>query len=78
MSGEHAKKELINGGKPESSGKKNEGRTPSKEADDKHKEDKEESADSIKSHKKGDKKKKEDEEGGLLRDRLLHALNLRR
>jgi hypothetical protein len=58
MSGEHAKKELITGRKLESSGKKNEGRTPSKEADDKHKEDKEESIDSVKSHKKGDKKKK--------------------
>jgi hypothetical protein len=61
MSGEHAKKELITGEKPGSSGKKNEGKTPSKEAkisDDKHKEDKKESANSIKSHKKGDKKKK--------------------
>jgi hypothetical protein len=49
---------LITGEKPGSSGKKNEGKTPSKEADDKHKEDKAESAGSIKSHKKGDKKKK--------------------
>jgi hypothetical protein len=32
MSGEHAKKELITGEKPESLGKKNEGKTPSKEA----------------------------------------------
>jgi hypothetical protein len=61
MSREHAKKELIKGEKPGSLGKKNEGKTPSKEAKvsgDKHKEDKEESAGSIKSHKKGDKKKK--------------------
>jgi hypothetical protein len=58
MSGEHTKEELITEEKPRSSGKKNEGKTPSKEADDKHKEDKEESAGSIKSHKKGDKKKK--------------------
>jgi hypothetical protein len=58
MSGEHAKKELMIGEKPGSLGKKNEGKTPSKEADDKHKEDKDESAGSIKSHKKGDKKKK--------------------
>ena len=59
MSGEHAKKELmITGEKLGSSGKKIEERTPSKEADDKHKEHKDESAGSIKSHKKGDKKKK--------------------
>jgi hypothetical protein len=41
--------------KPEGSGRKNDERTPSKEADDKHKE---ESASSIKSHRKGDKNKK--------------------
>jgi hypothetical protein len=58
MSGEHAKKELIIRENPRSLGKKNEGKTMSKEASDKHKEDKEESASSIKSHKKGDKKKK--------------------
>jgi hypothetical protein len=60
MSGEHAKKELITGEKPGSSGNKNEGKTPLKEAkvsDDKHKEDKEESTGTVKSHKKGDKKK---------------------
>jgi hypothetical protein len=39
-------------------GKKNKGKTPSKEAGDKHKEDKDKSIGSIKSHKKGDKKKK--------------------
>jgi hypothetical protein len=53
MSGEHAKKELITGKKPRSSGKKNEGKTPSKEAGDKHKEDKDESAGSTNSYKKG-------------------------
>jgi hypothetical protein len=40
MSEEHTKKELINGEKLGSSGKKNEGKTPSKEAKisgDKHK-----------------------------------------
>jgi hypothetical protein len=58
MSGEHAKKELITVEKPRSSGKKNEGKTPSKETGNKHKEDKEESASFVKSHKKGDKKKK--------------------
>jgi hypothetical protein len=55
MSGEHTKREMITGEKPGSSGKKNEERTPSKEADDKHKD---ESVGSNKSHKKGDKKKK--------------------
>jgi hypothetical protein len=55
MSGEHAKREMVTGEKPEGSGRKNDERTPSKEADDKHKE---ESASSIKSHRKGDKKKK--------------------
>ena len=58
MSGEHAKKELMTEEKAESSRKKNEGKTPSKEVGDKHKEDKDESASSINSHKKGDKKKK--------------------
>jgi hypothetical protein len=58
MSGEHAKKELITGEKPGSSGKKNEENTQSKEVGHKLKEDKDESAGSIKSHKKGDKKKK--------------------
>jgi hypothetical protein len=58
MSGEHAKREMIVGEKPGSSGKKNEEKTPSKEAGHKHKEEKVESAGSIKSHKKGDKKKK--------------------
>jgi hypothetical protein len=57
MSGEHTKKKLITGEKPRSSGKKNEGKTPSKEACGKHKQVKEESTSSIKSHNKGDKKK---------------------
>jgi hypothetical protein len=53
MSGEHAKREMVIGNNPEASGRKNDEQTPSKEAD-KHKE---ESASSIKSHRKGDKKK---------------------
>jgi hypothetical protein len=65
MSGEHAKREMVTGEKPGSLGKKNEEKTPSKEASHKHKEEKDEYARSIKSHKKGNKKKK-DEEGGLL------------
>jgi hypothetical protein len=56
MSIEHAKREMVTGEKPEASGKKNEERTLSKEAGDKHKE---ESVGSIKSHRKGDKKKRE-------------------
>jgi transposase InsO family protein len=55
MSGEHAKREMVTGEKPEGSGRKNEEWTPSKETDKKHKE---ESAFSIKSHRKGDKNKK--------------------
>jgi hypothetical protein len=55
MSGEHAKREIVIGDKPEASGRKNDEWTPSKEAGDKHKE---ESTGSIKSHRKGDKKKK--------------------
>jgi hypothetical protein len=55
MSGEHAKREMVTGEKPKGSGRKNDERTPSKEAGDKHKE---ESASSINSHRKGDKKKK--------------------
>ena len=58
MSGEHAKREMVTGENPRSSGKKNEEKTLSKEADHKHKEEKDESVGSIKSHKKGDKKKK--------------------
>jgi hypothetical protein len=55
MSREHTKREMVTGEKPEALGWKNDERTPSKEAGDKHKE---ESTSSIKSHRKGDKKKK--------------------
>jgi hypothetical protein len=61
MTGEHAKREIATKEKPGSSGKKHEDKTSSKEVkmfSDKHKEEKEESAGSIKSRKKGDKKKK--------------------
>jgi hypothetical protein len=53
MSGEHAKKELMAEEKPRSSRNKNEVKIPSKETSDKHKQDKDESAGSINSHKKG-------------------------
>jgi hypothetical protein len=55
MSRDHAKREMVTGDKPEGSIRKNDEQTPSKEVGDKHKE---ESASSIKSHRKGDKKKK--------------------
>jgi hypothetical protein len=58
MLGKHAKREMVTREKPGSSRKKNEERTPSKEADNKHKENKEESIGSMKSHRKGDNKKK--------------------
>jgi hypothetical protein len=58
MSGEHAKRKMVAGKNPGSSRKKNEERTPLKEASDKQKEHKEESIGCIKSHRKGDKKKK--------------------
>jgi hypothetical protein len=58
MSGGHTKREMVTGEKLGSSGKNNGERTPSKAASDKHKEDKDESAGSIKSHRKGEKKKK--------------------
>jgi hypothetical protein len=54
MSGDYAKREIVTGDKVEGSGRKNE-RTPSRESGDKYKE---ESASSIKSHRKGYKKKK--------------------
>jgi hypothetical protein len=50
MSGDHAKREIVTGDKPASSG-----RTLSRESGNKHRE---ESSSSIKSHRKGDKKKK--------------------
>jgi hypothetical protein len=55
MSREHTKREMVTGKKPEGSGRKNDERTPSREANNKHKE---ESTSSIKSHRKGDKKTK--------------------
>jgi hypothetical protein len=80
MSDEHAKKEVPTGEKPDTLGKKHEVKTSSKKvkiSSNKHTEDKEESIGSIKLHKKkGNNKKKEDEKGGLLRDRLIRALNL--
>jgi hypothetical protein len=66
MSGEHAKRKTVTGEKVGASGKKIEEITPSKEVGDKNKEHKDESAGSIKSHRKGDKRKKENEEGRLL------------
>jgi hypothetical protein len=39
MSREHAKREMVTDEKPEASGRKNDERTPSKEADDKYKEE---------------------------------------
>ena len=50
MSGEHTKREMVTKEKPGSSRKKIEERTPSEEANDKHKEHTEEFADSIMSH----------------------------
>jgi hypothetical protein len=50
MSGDHAKREIVTGDKPASSG-----RTLSRESGNKHKE---ESSSSTKSHLRGDKKKK--------------------
>jgi hypothetical protein len=38
ISGEHVKREIVTDEKPEASGKKNDERTSSKEADNKHKE----------------------------------------
>jgi hypothetical protein len=55
MSGDHAKREIVIGDKAEGSERKNNERTPSRESGDKYKE---ESASSIKSHRKGDKNKK--------------------
>jgi hypothetical protein len=52
MSGEHAKREMVIGEKPRSWRKKNEGKTPSKDGGDKHKEHKDESTGSINAHKR--------------------------
>jgi hypothetical protein len=54
MSGDHSKREIVTGDKADGLGRKNE-QTLSRESGDKYKE---ESASSIKSHRKGDKKKK--------------------
>jgi hypothetical protein len=54
MSGEHAKREIVTGEKPEGSRRKNNKQILLKEAGNKYKE---ESTSSIKSHRKGDKKK---------------------
>jgi hypothetical protein len=69
MSGEHTKREMVTGEKPEGSGRKNDEQTPSKEAGDKHKE---ESPSSIKSHRKGDKKKKKMKNWSTTRPNLHH------
>jgi hypothetical protein len=58
MSGEHAKREMVTREKLGSLVKKNEEKTLSRETGHKHKEEKDESTGSIKSHKSGDKKKK--------------------
>jgi hypothetical protein len=49
---------MVTSEKPGSSGKKNEEKTLSNETGHKHKQEKDESSGSIKSHKRGDKKKK--------------------
>jgi hypothetical protein len=69
MSGDHAKREIVTGGDKSTSS----GRTHSREFSHKHKE---ESASSIKSQRRGDKKRK-NEESDLLRDRLFVTLHLR-
>jgi hypothetical protein len=56
MSGDHVKREIVTGDKPEASGRKNEKQTPSKESSDKYKE---ESVSSIKSHRKEEKENEE-------------------
>jgi hypothetical protein len=55
MSKEHAKREIVTSDKAEGSGRKNNEQIPSRESGEKYNE---ESASSIKSHRKGDKKKK--------------------
>jgi hypothetical protein len=68
MSGDYTKREIMTGGDKSASS----GRTHSRESDHKHKE---ESASSIKSQLRGDKKKKM-KKSGLLRDRLFVTLHL--
>jgi hypothetical protein len=69
MSEDHAKREIMTSGDKSASS----GRTHSRESGHKHKE---ESASSIESQQRGDKKE-ENEESGLLRDRLFVTLYLR-
>jgi hypothetical protein len=68
MSWDHAKREIVTGGDKSVSS----GRTRSRESGHKHKE---ESTSSIKSQQRG--QKEEDEESGLLLDRLFVTLHLR-
>jgi hypothetical protein len=68
MSGDHAKREIVTDEKPATS----HGKAPSKESSNNLKE----GLPPHKSHRSGDKKK-EDEEGGLLRDRLFVAIHFR-
>ena len=58
MSKEHAKREIVTSDKAEGSGRKNNEQIPSRESGEKYNE---ESASSIKSHRKGDKKKRKSE-----------------
>jgi hypothetical protein len=69
MLGDHAKKEMVTGEKPATS----HGKAPSGESYNKGKGKEKESP----SHKSKRWQEKEDEEGGLLRDRLLVAIHLR-
>jgi hypothetical protein len=64
---------MVTTEKPEGSGRKNDERTPSMEAGDKHKE---ESASFIKSHRKGDKKKKKMKKRSTTRPTLHHLPHL--
>jgi hypothetical protein len=68
MSGDHAKKEMVTGEKPATS----HGKAPSGESSNKVKG----SPSHDKSRRSGEKEK-EDEESGLLRDRLFIAIHLR-
>jgi hypothetical protein len=74
MSRDHAKREIVIGDKPTGSGK-----TPSRESDNKYKE---ESSSSIKLHRRGDKKKKKMKHPphpapSSGRDRLFNTLHIR-
>jgi hypothetical protein len=69
MSGDHAKREIGTGGDKYASSE----RTHSRESAHKHKE---ESSSSIKTQQKGDKIEEENEESGLLQDRLFVTFHL--